>query len=103
MSVSASSAGLSWCVPDITNFDQVAEPTGAAADNGNGDAADDTAEQQQEQEEAEEEFASLMRPGVGHCLDREQNASDDTLFSIVCFSTGIELHPGQVVQRRHWH
>lgn len=68
-------------------------------DDDDDDIAEDKAEHDQEEEEAEqEEFASLLRPGVGRCLDRVQNASDDSLFSVICFSTGIELHPGQVRQ-----
>lgn len=58
---------------------------------------DDDDEDRAEREEAEqEEFASLIRRGVGHCLPAVQNASDDMLFSVSCFSPGIELHPGQV-------
>ena len=87
-------------VVDIDNGDDDGDNDDDDDDDDNDDdVAEDNAEHDQEQAEAvQEEFASLLRPGVGRCLDRVQNASDDSFFSVVCFSTGIELHPGQVRQ-----
>lgn len=82
---------------DDDNDDDDDDDDGDNDDDDDDDIAEDKAEHEEEQAEAEQEaFGSLMRPGVGDCLERIQDTTDDTLFSIVCFSTGIELHPGQV-------